>query len=499
MRHKNLALTLGAIITSCVLIFSCRKINEATTIGGELIPEVDNVKTFDTLLDVQVFNDTFSLLTDSTRYTSGYEHFLGNIGNDPFFGRTDATLSLELKPAAFPFSFANKPDSLHLDSVVLVLDYTDTYGDTTIPQTINVYEVDQSSDFRAPDAFDSAYLIRENKIVKAGLLGSKAVLPQTLKDSVKAYLDTTTRQLRIRLSDAFGQRLLAYDSVSGGAKGAYASDSAFRSFFKGFTLESVSGGNAIMGFNLGGANTKLALYYKDDNGDAPVDKWDTAVTYFSFNDASTSSAPSASAQYIKRDYAGTPLAAAAGGTTPDSRVYIQNTPGSFATIKVPGLLTLSNRVVHRAELIMEQIYDPSDAIFPPSLLYIDEYDPLIGSYTTLPYSLLFDNSGTPNLPGLGVAPIDALDDAGNVVKTWRFNMSRYVQNIVNGNENPHELRLFSPVYTYEMYKPTVLATPTKVAINVNAAAGKGRVRLHGSDPTLTNPHRMRLRIVYSRI
>lgn len=493
MKHKQLALTLGVLITSTlILLFSCKKINESTSLGGDLIPAVDNIHTFDTTLTVEAFNDTFSLATDSTRYTSDYEHFLGYISNDPFFGKTDAKLFLELKPATYKYTFANaNPDSLHIDSVVLVLDYQEIYGDTIPLQTVNVYEIDQSSNFKAISNLDSGYKIRENNIVKAGLLGSRTFDPRTLNDSVKVFDDTTANQLRIRLDDSFGQRLLNYDTISTGTNAAYVSDSAFRSKFKGFALESVSG-NAIMGFDLNGANTKLAIYYRyDKNGKQP---FDTIVTYFRFSENQSS----ASANYIVRDYAGTPLAAAVNGsTTPDDLIYIQSTPGSFATVKIPGLANLNNSVVHRAELIMEQVYDINDTLFPPTNLYLDAYDPAISTFRTVPYDVSFDVTGNSNLSSFGVVPINTKDASGNSIKNWRFNITRYVQHVVNDTEPVYDFRLFSPLYVKEKYRPGVLNSESTTAfIPVNAAPAKGRVRLGGGNhPT----QKMRLRIVYSKI
>lgn len=488
MKSKHLALTLGAIITGTVLLFSCRKINEASELGGDLIPPVDNITTFDTTLEVQAFNDTFSIATDSTLSLPDYEHFLGRISNDPFFGKTDARLFLELKPSYYKYTFINKPDSLNIDSVVLILDYLETYGDTTVPQTVNVYEIGGTSisDFR----YDTTYRLRENSIPIGGLLGSRTFEPRVLNDSVKAYLDTTVNQLRIRLDNAFGQRLLNYDTV--GTTGAYSSDSAFRNKFKGFALESTSG-NALMGFNLSGGNTKLAIYYKDDNNNAPINKWDTAVAYFSFTSLS------ASANLIKRDYSGTPLAASVNGTTtpPDNLVYIQTVPGSFATLKIPGLAGLSNRVVHRAELIMEQVYDPSDTLFPtPAGLYLDAYDATASAYRNIPYDFFFDASGSSNISSFGAAPFYATDAGGKVIKTWRFNLSRYVQHVVNGTEPAYTMRLYAPTYTYNQYHSGSGAESTKLAVTVNPAPGKGRVRLGGGNHPV---QKMRLRIVYSKI
>ncbi|MEI9945175.1 MAG: DUF4270 family protein [Chitinophagaceae bacterium] len=439
------------------------------------------------------------MANDSALSSPTFDHYLGLISNDPFFGKTDARILIELKPETYPYTFINaSPDSLNIDSVVLVLDYIGTHGDTSIPQTVNVYEIGGStSDFKV----DSLYRFRPNTIPKLGLLGSRTFEPRWLNDSIKAYQDTTINQLRIRLNNSFGQRLLSYDATGAGTNNAYSSDSAFREKFKGFALESTSG-NAVMGFNLGGANTKLAIYYKDDNNNAPIDKWDTAVAYFRFTPTS------ASANFVQRDYTATPLAAASGGAS-DNIVYIQNTPGTYATIKIPGLIGLSNRVVHRAELIMEQVYNVTDSIFPPPpSLYLDAYDPSIPGFRTVPYDFTYDFStfGS-NIVAFGGTPFRALNPSGNSINTWRFNLTRYVQHLVNGTEPAYDFRVYAPVYTSNQYG-TSASAGTKVTLYVNSALDnttpsgspvKGRVRLYGGDPTRTNPQRMRLRIVYSKI
>lgn len=495
MKKNYLVLTLGTIITSLLILFSCTKINEATELGGNLIPPVDNIHTFDTTLEVQVFNDSFTVVTDSTIALPGFTHFLGKINNDPFFGKTDAQIFFELKPSTYRFTFADKPDSLHLDSVVLVMDYVQTYGDSTLPQTLNVYEIGGNiTDFR----YDTTYRYRQNTIPRAGLLGFKTIVPKDLDDSVKVYKDTTAKQLRIRLNDSFGQRLLAYDTA---ANGAYTSDSNFRQNFKGFALESVAGGNAIMGFNLLGANTKLAIYYRYDV--APGDL-DTTVNYWTFTSLSAEANP------VSRDYVGTPFGASVNGITapPDAFSFIQNTPGTFSTIKVPGLAGLSNRIVHRAELIMEEAWDASDSLFPPPpRLYLDAYDASKSAYRSIPYDFILEStSNNNNITTFGGIPFRALDNANHSIYTWRFNLSRYVQNVVTGKEQPMDLRLSAPAYLTEDTGPTGSTVKRSIYVNttLDVANGSGipvmgRVRLYGGDATSVNPHRMRLRLVYSKI
>ena len=481
MNKKYLVLTLGTLITCIAILFSaCRKINEATELGAGLIPAVDNITTFDTTIDVQAYNDTFGIVNDSILFSSSFEAFLGRINNDPFFGKTDARLFFELKPAGYPF--ANKPDSLFLDSVVLVLDHHDTYGDSTIPQTVNVYEIDQSSNFRP----DSTNLIRENDITYSNLLGTKTFLPSSLSDSVFAFMDTTNNQLRIKLDNSFGSRLLSYDSIG---SGAYSSDSLFRTFFKGFALQSMNTGNAVMGFDLTGANTKLAIYYRYYKGGQT--NIDTAVSNFTLTTVSSV------ANYVKRDYSGSPLAAAAKVTTPSPFVYLQNTPGSFAEIKIPGLANLSNRVIQRAELIAEEVYDPSDVTLPPPVyLYLDAYDSSISKYRTIPYDLVYDpSSATANLSTFGASPVNSIDGSGNPIKVWHINISRYVQHVVTHTVPLYNFRLYSPFFVHNQYGVPPVATGL-VGFFVNPTLVKGRVRLAGGTP---GTQRLRLRIVYSKL
>ncbi|MFI5128612.1 MAG: DUF4270 family protein [Chitinophagales bacterium] len=506
LKNRQLVLTLGSIITTTLIVLSsCRKINESTELGGDIIPAVDNVNTFDTLLTVEAYNDLFTLggpvtdtlKEDSTRSDYRYEQFLGWINDDPLFGKTDAQMYFELKPQAFPFKFNNipYPDSVILDSVVLILDYVETYGDSSVAQTVTVSEL--ISEFRV----DTSYLIRKNSdFFVGGLLGSRTFKPSALKDSVKALFDTTSHQLRIKLSDAFGNRLLFYDTNS--ANNMYASDSLFKTKFKGFALKSTSG-NAVMGFDLQGENTKLGIYYRHLHG---TGDYDSTVNYFIFKPSLTYGlAGSASHNYAKRDYGTSPIAMAQGGTTPDGYVYMQNTPGSFAKLKIPGLTGLSNRVVHRAELIAEQAYDPSDTLFPPpAFLYLDAYSPVLGRYRNIPYDVVFDGTnGVFNLGSFGAAPINGVDVTGKAIKEWHFNLTRYVQHIVTGTETNYELRLVAPLYAIDQYvapepgAPPISFPPT---VFINPTIIKGRVRLVGNTSTLDpNPHRLRLRIVYSKL
>ena len=480
-----------------IVFLGCKKLNESTDVGSGLIPAVDNITTFDTSINVLSYNDTLGIVNDSVRVVSTDEFFLGKISNDPFFGKTDARLFLELKPLNYPFTFLNKSDSLFIDSVVLVLDYAETYGDSIIPQTINVYEIDQSSNFKP----DSSYLLRRNNFTYSNLLGSRTVVPQTLKDSVKVYGDTSSHQLRIKLNNTFGKRLLDYDSTNNLITGGYANDSVFRSKFKGFALQSMSSGNALMGFDLAGGLTKLAIYYKyDKRKTSAVPNIKDTVAYFTFKSGGFSNS-SAAANYIIRDYSGTPLLASLNnGTVPDPILYLQNTPGTYASLKIPDLATVNNRVIHRAELVMEQIYNISDSLFrAPDFLYLDAVDPTITAqpklFRTIPYDLHYSNNSSLDYGAFGVSPIIATDALGNRIRTWKFNLTRYVQHVLTQTQSLYEFRLFPAFRFVEQFGiPPGLDQPT--AILLNGVPVKGRIRIGGGNHPV---QKMKLRLIYSKL
>ncbi|HRO86046.1 MAG TPA: DUF4270 domain-containing protein [Niabella sp.] len=491
---KNFIFLFGVLsVCTAILFFSCKKINLPTDVGLDVIPEVDNIHTFDTTLEVVAYNGIFDIANDSTRSYKTYPQFLGLIDNDPIFGKTDARMFFELLPGT-RIPFPNTPDKLTLDSVVLVMSYIETYGDTAAVQTIRVSELAQSNIFK-----DSAYLIKNNPFVTSKVLGSKTIIPFKLKDSVNiAHTEdsATLRQMRIRLDDSFGDRLLNYDTS--GVNNAYHSDSTFRTFFKGFALQSISGGNAIMGFSLAGS--KLAVYYRNENK-TTAGKIDTSVTYFRFANYSPS------ANYIHRDYSGTQVLATANDDIPDNLVYIQSQPGTFATLKIPGLKALPKSIIHLAELSMESVYDSKDTLFSaPDALFMDTYDSSVSKFVTIPYSQqvinLMDNFGisygygVSNYAEFGSFPNSGFDLAGNVIKKWRFNLTRYVQNVLINKAKPYNLRLYAPksMLIYNGETPT---ENTQVTIEPFSTIvyGVGRVRLGGGNQP---GQKMKLRVVYSK-
>jgi len=470
-----------------LVVASCKKINEASEIGGDVIPGADGVNTFDTsLTSLQAYNHIFEATKDSATVGLLNDQILGNISNDPLFGKTNAKMFLQLLPSTYPWSFSGiyNRDSLYIDSVVLILGWNGSYGDTNAPQKVNVKEIDQFSDFRV----DSFLTIRDPGPSTTTLLGTKNFIPANLKDSVKAFQDTTTGQLRIRLDNSFGRRLLDYDTTN-----AYKSDSTFNTYFKGFAIEAdQSFGNALMAFGIyNNPHTSLAIYYRYTKGGQD----DTTVNYFVVKPGA-----SANHNYVNRfDFSGTPLLAASNTTAEDDLVYIINTPGSYATVKIPALENLSNRIINRAEFIVEQVYSSSDEKFiVPEALMLDVYDSALGEYKYIPYNFKVDENRNAD-PAFGLYGQNSVDGVGNPIRIWKFDITRYVQNILTKQEPLHDFRLYTSQTAYGRIKQSVITNTgayTFAFVNLNSKFAFGRVRVGGGNhPT----QKMRLRLVYTKI
>lgn len=182
----------------------------------------------------------------------------------------------------------------------------------------------------------------------------------------------------------------------------------------------------------------------------------------------------------------------------DPEIYIQGSPGTYAEIKIPGLTGMSNRVILRAELIVDQVYSPNtfDNIYDvPFFLYLDTKDTSTnGKYIPIPcdFNSLEVQS---NFSTLGGHPKSVLNNLGQSINRYTFNISRYVQTIVTKQNLNATLRLRAPYY---INNPSGFVDRCNQVIpvfsyGVNNIAD-GRIKVNGSN---NSPSRMRLRIIYS--
>jgi Domain of unknown function (DUF4270) len=501
-----------------VIGYGCTKF-DTTTQGGDLLT-VDNINTFADTLDVIATQGIFTNVDDSTILKKTENHVIGNITNDPQFGTTDARIYVQFKPTFYPFDFGNIGDTVRgiantgFDSAFICLSYRGAWGDTASANT-------QRFEVRAIDLLDLDFKSKTDTLrrlsyqpmVNGTLLGFANLNAQLIAGKKKLVYgkDSVENQIRIPLTGAgatLAASLYAQDSVSAGVNYGFKNDSLFRTKTYGFEIK-VVGGNAVYYVNLADAKTRLEFqYFKKKNGIK-----DTAIHSFQMYPQATGSAlASSSANYIKRNpTTGTipPIGA------PTNDVYIQTAPGTFANLKIselnPGSPKATNRIVHRAYLIVEQNPSgaPTDAYFtPPPYLYLDLKDTIPQRYKPIPFDL--SNQYPYNPDATGISPlyhpfpygnIDLNNFGGVALKRndgtnnfyrYEINITRYVQQIVTNGYKNHDLRLYAPFnYFYPQYEGA------KYLIPFYNPLALGRVKV--GTGTNTNNHKMKLVIVYSKI
>lgn len=493
--HSIFTLRRVAYFSAFLIIFfsACTRIS-TTDIGSGLLTSVDGVNTLDTLLTV--ITDSFDD-PDSVRIYKSDNHVLGSINNDPLFGKTKASMFFEMKPGAYPYYITGNKDSIVVDSAVLILGYRGFYGDSTILQQLRVFEIDNTTPLDPYKTYPSNYPSLITVKIGAPLAPPLMVDIRRLGDSVNNRYENAKNQLRIKLSANVAKRFLKdYDSTN-----AYASDSAFRSYFAGFAVNTdiIGGANALMKLNLSDTNSKFALYYSSSSTGAA--QRDTSVVYFRFNVFN-----SGDVNLLTRDRTGSEVTKHLTTTSkPDSMVYVQTTPETFVRINIPGLLGLSNRIIHRAELITEQIPDDANLntietqMIPPRYLLLSRYDSSIKTKRNIPNDYVIGTTG-PNISSFG-GYISYKSIAGyNKVASYTFDLTRYVQGIVTRKDSSFSLRLSAPANDSLLYTSPYPHNITGQIYNLNPSigndSGDGRVRLGGGTHSR---FRMRLRIIYSRI
>ncbi|RYY89348.1 MAG: DUF4270 family protein [Chitinophagaceae bacterium] len=490
-----LLLPAALFLTLSLGIQSCRKINEATELGGGLVPAVDNINTFETYLDVETDNGRWN---GNTTTSPTDLVVLGAINNDPEFGSTTADVYFNYGPSrygvgTYPYF---KRDSVQIDSVVLQLAYVGGYGDTNAPLNVQVREVRFPSNFRD----SSVYTTQEAPFgVEATVLANSNFVMSQLDDTLTLIRkrDTTkvANVVRLRLANILGDNLVS-DST------AHVDYKSFYALHPGIAILANAGsGNGLAYFNLlDSSRTKLMVYYrKQRNG--VIDT--TSYTYYHglygggyrstySADTVTIKPRGATANLIHRTPGGNWLTYLNAPGTNEDKVYMQSEPGSAAYLRIPGLDTMQNKVIHRAELIASVLPSASNNFFkePPALYLGRRSGDSILQIRDDSLSAVLGNNGAVNSNIFGG---DLKSD-----NTYRFNITLHVQQVLLRNAPNDQLKLFAP------YKLRV----ADARFGTGRDAGRtfyrlpqiayGRVVLGGGSNADPNT-RMRLRIVYSRL
>ncbi len=339
-------------LISSILMMGCT--NDPDEIGIGIMPDDERLTV--------LFSDTTTVLVhsvfaDSIKTDKTARVMLGSY-TDPVFGVSSVNVATQVTFSTVTVNYGQNPV---LDSIVLSLDYMaiptpsgqsiKAYGDTMTVQTFRVFEIDEDI------YFDTAYYSNYDLLLKAEELASKS-LSFRPSDSIMVDTIKTKPQLRIRLSDEFGNNIL------NAPEDALESADGFRDFMKGLFIKSepVASGGAIAFFDILASTSRLTIYYHNDEGDRlsyPFFINDQIARFMTF----THDYDQGDAAFVAQLNGDTALGS--------EKFYLQSLGGVEAVVSFPYLQDWFNDqtiIINEAKLIFSNADTESD-FAPPSELF----------------------------------------------------------------------------------------------------------------------------------
>jgi len=385
----------SAILTSC---------EEPSIIGLDVQPQSDlmNVKFVDTLTINAVSQRLDSVRTDKVAM-----YLLGSI-NDPYFGFSSSSFITEIN---LPSSNIVFPTDIVVDSIVLNLHLRGFYGNDKYKNElkVNVFEIDEQLHL------DSARYSNQ-PVVKKRLLGTRSLIPN-VKDSVTVDSIKFPPSIRIKLNNN-----LAKEFIEAAANGHLANNKTFVDFFNGILVEAepFARGGIIYYFDLLSGFSRMSLYYKSQGKNQIFNfvigqkcaRFNTFYHNYNSADAALKHQMQ-NPNYYNND-----------------KLFLQSRGGVIVHLKFPNIKNLKKPhpiVVNKAELVLP-IYenDHSSKIYPvPPRLSLATYNEK-GEFVFLP------DQTDPRFGG----------DYNKISKEYRFNITRYVQTLINETNLSDKLVVF---------------------------------------------------------
>ena len=489
MASFNIGRKFPILLLSIISLSACTRIG-TSELGLDFVSK-DYFNTQDTILVVET--ETVDR-PDSLRIYGSDVHIVGNLTDDALFGATAASMYFQLTPNNFPFYLQGNKDSITVDSAVLVLSYAGFYGDSTKPLKLNLRRISTSTPMLMNLSYATNYPEVYNIQTDAALANPYNLDFTKVGDSVFNRFESARKQIRIPLLKSYADLFIkTYDSTN-----AYKNDTTLRAYFPGFALtaDASSNNNVLLKTSLVDTNTKLGLYYTTNSLATPGKK-DTLVAYFKF-----SSYYNAQANFIKRNRAGSEASMHMNGNANESLVYVQSSPGTMVKIKIPGLKNFPNKLVHRAELIAEQV--PTEApnalekhLLPPNYLFLAAYDSTSPILRSVPNDFQGSSDAASFFRFGGQLMYKTSQGVENIA-TYNFNVSRYVQGVISRKDSMFDFRIIAPVNDSIRFVPprpsNGMSTINYLSSGLGNSPATGRVRLGGGSHS---KYKMRLRIYYS--
>jgi len=336
---------------------------------------------------------------------------------DPIFGITNAKFYSQLNTTTTSVRFGTNPV---FDSAFLYLPYKSTYGDTLTNMTLHVYPLTES-------IYDSIHSYSNKSVAydHDHQLGEITFQPRP-HDS--AYFNNTTQipMVRVPINSYFGNAMLAADTTS------LNDNAGFVKYFKGICIVSdqqeTPGKGAIISFNAPSSYSVLRMYYHNSSDTSLNYTFAIATGCQRFQNYShdyTTAIPQLR-QQLQGD-----------STLGQQFLFAQGMSGAKIRINFPFISKWASKdkiLINDAQLILGNA-SVSPVFTNPTQLALRG----VGEGgSTSPFTTIDESEGTSYFDGV----------YNENSQTYRFRLTRYIQQILQGKVNTHGLHLLIPSASY---------------------------------------------------
>ncbi len=417
--------TKNVLYLTVMLVLALAACNDSSDIGSELIQGnlSDIVYTDTVTIEATTITQESEIVYTDVVANQPSNYLFGKL-DSPIFGTAESSIYTEIRMISGFNSSSQEVifDSLAFatfDSLVLSLEYDDfrIYGDTLLPQSLEVFRLSEGMDNDATYYSDQDFATFTTPIGSiSGFLPTPTQQYELVEPRGISDFDTTlVRTLRVPLDPSLAMELMNYDSTT------FANSENFLTAFQGIKIVPGVGNQAMLGFALNSTQTYIKLYYQLNGVPRSlrfvVDAFSTKFNHFNHDYTGSFVEP-----YIDDASQGEDL------------IFTQGMSGVRTKVEFPYIQDLGDVSVNNAELELTfasdvpmndtSLYDlPSRLV----LSYIDENGDT--KYITDANAAL----STGDLSSFGGSQSEE-DDNGTYIIKYRMNLSAYIQDIIDNSD-----------------------------------------------------------------
>ncbi|MCB0760431.1 MAG: DUF4270 domain-containing protein [Flavobacteriales bacterium] len=352
----------------------------------------------------------YTIREDSLRMDDFSKSMVGRV-NDPVFGHTSASVYTQIRLTTSNVDFGDIA-SIEVDSIVLNVMYGDEiYGPAT-PQQFAIFEVLERI------YLDSVYYSNQSLEIGTENLVRDELTPIAIDPNGYTTINDEQVQgmLRIPLDVELGQRFIDASGTDD-----LSNNETFADYFGGLYITSRTENAAVLQLDVINALSNVTLYYRSTGADA-----DTLQYVFDLN------ANCARFTHWEHSYQNNLQTLASGDTLfADPYTYVRAGACAKTGIKFPFLkdyAAINGIIINKAELIVPATTDPSGKLDVPSFLFTRTED---------------DEGTTVELPDAITYNFNEGGDYDETNEEYRFIITRYIQEIINGERPDRGFSLVS--------------------------------------------------------